>query len=52
MEKFKFGLFKAKISFKNLKEIIPTDIKASVSEENNELTAVQDICINTHPLDG
>ncbi|MDJ0571932.1 MAG: hypothetical protein QNJ53_23205, partial [Pleurocapsa sp. MO_192.B19] len=41
MEKFKFGLFKAKISFKHLKEIIPTDIKASLSEENNELTAVQ-----------
>ncbi len=41
MEKFKLGSFKAKISFKYLKKIVPTDIGNSASENENELTAAQ-----------
>lgn len=41
MERFKLGLFKAKISFKYLKKIVPTDIKNLVAENKNELTAAQ-----------
>ncbi len=41
MEKFKLGLFKAKISFKNFKKIVSTDLTNSASENKPELTAVQ-----------
>ena len=41
MEKFKLGSFKAKISFKYFKKILPTDIGNSASENENELSAEQ-----------
>ena len=41
MEKFKLGLFKAKISLKNFKKIVSTDLTNSASENQPELTAVQ-----------
>ena len=41
MEKFKLGSFKAKISFKYFKKIVPTDIGNSASENENELSAEQ-----------
>ena len=41
MEKFKLGSFKAKISFKYFKKIVPTDIGNSASENENELSAAQ-----------
>ena len=41
MEKFKPGLFKAKISFKYLRNILPKDIKDLASENDKELTGEQ-----------
>lgn len=41
MEKFKLGLFKAKISFKYLQNILPKDIRNLGTESKKELTAAQ-----------
>ena len=56
MDKFKLGLFKAKISWKKLQKIVSTDLTNSASENESELTAVevnkvkqQIASLTTHP---
>ncbi len=57
MDKFKLGLFKAKISWKKFQKIVSTDVTNSASENESELTAVevnkvkqQIASLTTHPM--